>query len=651
VTIRQRLTYFLFILPWLAFFSPLGHAADEEILIRGVAADFVEILGLPETAQPPALRKFAVKHRETLEILGSAHSPGKAILDSRLFQSPVGWSTEQDKIFTKAIDSTLKDPNFLHLLAKAGDRRIGVPDEALAWLAAESTAQFARMKISEQPGFKSILDPKKGVKFANQDLKKIATEMLPRFYDSLPVPSKTKIIAAVLRLKPDASPTMQASEVLQNSGPISQKLFQLIGRESNSPEMAKVLEALQANIQPVPRDEIVSVVESRTGKQMSEIFSDFSEPVSSGTVGQVHYAVAKDTGEEVAVNVRRPGAMKAYQAEVSALKAVTRGTPSEKFVEKVEVAVGRELNFLQEALNLRSGEVYISEKKGISLAKIVDKFQPYEDFLVMKKAEGTKINKFVTQKELLKRGEAMSSLLETWTRQAVFRDGFFHGDLHPGNLFFEPNAGSSKGYRLTILDFGNAGRISLDQQRGFLKMSAAVALRSPEDALAAIEAIGKVPAESRSLILADLRIAMATPPSYPLNDWFKGIFDSIMQSCLSHKVDVPDSFLAFQRGKAFLEIELSEINRLLDALDPKHKLKRFDAAKILARSMAKELPSIPKSLIKAERVKNTVLTYDLLRDIARMWSNSFYRGRSFDMCKDFYRALKTPRSSKLEGAP
>lgn len=637
----RHIKYLLFIAAWLAAFAAPAFASEEAILLRGVAADYIEILALPPDEQPAALRAFARRHLLSLRKIIESNSPGRSILDSRLFRSPAGWGAEQDLVFTVAVDSAFKHPKFLELLNEAEEKKISVPDKALQWMAKKSALRFEKMKISEQPGFKSILDPDTGVKFANEELRKLATEVLPHFYDSLPVRRKAKIISAVLRLPPGTDSVRQASAVLQNSGPLSQKLFQLIGRESKSPEMAAVLDALQSSVQPIPREEIVAVIESRTGKKMDELFAYFSEPINSGTIGQIHFARPHGSDEEVAVKVRRPGVKEALAEEITALGKVSEGTPNERFVQKADNAVSRELNFLVEAKNLRDGEVYISEKNGIGIAHLVNDFEVYEDFLVMKKAPGKKINKLVSIPELLKRGEAMSSLLEKWTRQAVFQDGFFHGDLHPGNLFLDTEAKNRVGYQLTLLDFGNAGRITMDQQKGFLRLASAVVMRSPEDAMAALEIIGKVPPESREAILAEIRASMQRPPTHPLNKWFWGGMGAIMQASVQNKMDIPESFMAFQRAEAFMEIELSEINRLLNKLDPRHQVKRFEAPKIFAKVIMKEF----RSLARPKGKKPRVLSYQLFREVAGMWRNSAYYGRSADFCREFYRALKPPIQS------
>lgn len=638
VTFRHLKQYlFACLLSWLLFFSALSFAAEERILVRGVAADFIDILAMPEPDQSRALRAFVSKHRETLQRLSSAKSPGREILDSRVLGSAVDWTPEMDKLFVEAIDATFRHPMFLQILPFTTDLFQLVPDDNLKFVLMRSSAKLDSFSVSNQPGFRSILDPKTGVSIANPDIKKLAEEMLPKFYDSLPVRMKAKIIASVLRLSPDASATHQASEVLQSSGPIAQKLFQLIGRESNSPEMAIVLEELQANVKPIPQAEIVQVVEARLGKKIPEVFSSFSEPVASGTVGQVHFATLASSGEQVAVKVRRPGVEAAYRGELEALRLATKGTDKAQLVVKIESTVGRELNFLLESHNLKAGEVYINDKSGIKIASLVDGIAPHEDLLVMRKAEGMKINRFVRATDLVKRGEAMSRLLDAWVLESVFRDGFFHGDLHPGNVFFKLDDKARNGYELTMLDFGNAGRITLTQQKAFVKMLAAITLRSPEDLAAAIGTLGRIPDGVRDVVLADFRKALERSPHYPLDSWYNEVFSEILESCLKNKVDMPDSFLAFNRGKAFLEIELHEVNKLLDKVDPKQALKRFDATRVMAKVLLRQIPKVPANMLKGS--DKSVLTFEMMREIAGMWKNSLYEN-SIQMCKQLFGALK-----------
>lgn len=634
VFIKQKIFFWLTLATVFSFAATTARA--NPALVRNLAADFVEVLGLPEEEQLPAIRIFMSQHRDWLAQLATLDSPGQAIIGSRLLEYAPQWTPEMEGHLVRAVNFTLKHRTFQELLPLANELPEAILDRHLKVILRKSAQALAKVRMSEQPAFHHILDPKSGATIRHPEVRRMVEDVLPKFYDALPLRMKTRMVAAVLRLPPDATVSRQAAEVLQGSGPFAQKLFQLIGRESKSPEMTAVFQELLDNIKPVPQAEVEAIVKARLGQSVEEIFSEFSQPIRSGTIGQVNFGVLREDGTEVATKVLRPGVKADFLAEVQALREATKGTKSAKLVDKARASVERELNFLDEAKNIAAGQIYVNDRSGVGVVNLVDSFPPQENILVMRKLKGRSFDHFSAPAELLKRGEGMSQLYQSWLTHAILRDGFFHADPHPGNFLFDLTD-DKIGYRLHLLDFGSANRLTYQEQKGFVKLFAALTLRAPEDALSAMEEIGYVPPASREMLLEEIRATLAHGPTGSLDSWYGEVFERIASASAHLDVEAPESFLAFSRGRDFFEAELQRINDQLDVADPAHKLKRFPSTRVLARTFLAELPKIPGNSFLAGESK--VLTFERLQEMARMWKNSLYEG-PVKMCRQLYGALR-----------
>jgi ubiquinone biosynthesis protein len=471
-------------------------------------------------------------------------------------------------------------------------------------------------------------------------MRKVAEDLMPKFFDNLGLKIKARIAAGVLRLPANATSSQQASAVLQNSGPLVQKLFQLMGDQTDSKELAEVMALLKENIQPIEQKQILAALNHRFGAEgVKKYFANISGPKKSGSVGQVHFATDTKTGEKIVVKVRRPGVVEDLALEAIAMNEAAKGTDLAPFAEKIVSNVGKELDFREESKNLVEGALYVDANRGIGIAKIIDHVPVQEDVLVMQLAPGASVAKFTSPEDLVKRGQAVTSLLEDWVKHSVSQSGFFHGDLHAGNIFLDTSVKNKQGYQLTLIDFGNAGRITREEQAGFIKLLSGIVFKSPEDVASAFESIGSVPEANRAALLAELKEILKRETTYPIHQWFNDILQDIGKAALTNKVDVPESFLAFQRGKKFLENELDLVNRLLDEADPAKKLPRFDPTWAQVKSLLKETQHNAAASLLGKQKPDSMLSLDLLKDIFKIWRNSPYRSHIKSVCQRYYRAL------------
>ncbi|MFM8313113.1 MAG: hypothetical protein ACKOA8_02400, partial [Deltaproteobacteria bacterium] len=106
---------------------------------------------------------------------------------------------------------------------------------------------------------------------------KLFTDLINVYFEKLSPQSKRQIIIDFLSLPPSASKGAEIGIILQNSGPLMQKLFQLVGKRSDNPLVREASEQLFSNIRPFPFSEVTRVIEERTGIPIDSLF-DHLEP-------------------------------------------------------------------------------------------------------------------------------------------------------------------------------------------------------------------------------------------------------------------------------------------------------------------------------------------------------------------------------------
>ena len=247
-------------------------------------------------------------------------------------------------------------------------------------------------------------------------------------------------------------------------GPAAIKLGQAL---STRPDLvgeraAENLSQLQDNLPPAPFPLIRQTIEQSFGAPLESLYSEFAErPVGAASIAQVHRAITAD-GREVAVKVLRPGIeeelSKAIETYEWAAAHVERyGGEVERLRPRLVVAqfrqwTARELDLQREAASASELRENMVAEPGYYIPDI-DWRRTARRVLTMEWLDGIKLN---DREALIAAGQDCQKLaailVRAFLRQAVV-DGFFHADLHHGNLFALPDG------RIAAIDFGIMGRI------------------------------------------------------------------------------------------------------------------------------------------------------------------------------------------------
>ena len=255
-------------------------------------------------------------------------------------------------------------------------------------------------------------------------------------------------------------------------GPSYVKLGQFLATRADivGPAVVADLELLQDRMASFPRAEAIATVEAALGQPIDAIFSEFGEPVAAASIAQVHRARVRgaEGDRAVAVKVLRPGILLRFRRDLSDMYFAARFAERHfaearrlKLVEVVDTlarTVSMEMDFRLEAAAASEFGENVANDADFRVP-VVDWDRTTKEVLTLEWIDGIALSNLAGLREAgLDLPELGRTLFRSFLRQAL-RDGFFHADMHQGNLFVD-RAG-----RLAAVDFGIMGRLGLKEKR------------------------------------------------------------------------------------------------------------------------------------------------------------------------------------------
>jgi len=252
---------------------------------------------------------------------------------------------------------------------------------------------------------------------------------------------------------------------LESLGPIFVKFGQMLStrRDMIPPDIADELAKLQDRVPPFPSAQAKAVIKAAYGREANEVFAEFEDvPVASASVAQVHRARLK-SGEKVAVKVLRPGIQTVIGHDLQILYAIAglieklwfdgkRLKPRE-VVTEFSKHLDDELDLVREASNCSQLRRNFRDSALLAVPEVHwDYCTP--EVMVMTWMDGIPISQ---ADELRRRGVDIKKLAKAGVEiffTQVFRDGFFHADMHPGNILVQDDG------KYVALDFGIMGTLN-----------------------------------------------------------------------------------------------------------------------------------------------------------------------------------------------
>ena len=256
---------------------------------------------------------------------------------------------------------------------------------------------------------------------------------------------------------------------LERLGPIFVKFGQVMStrRDLLPPDIADELARLQDRVPPFDSAIAIAIIEKAFGRPLAQIFATFEhQPIASASIAQVHFATLPN-GREVAVKVLRPNMLPAIEKDLALMHmmaGLVESASSDGKRLKPREVVGEfdkylhdELDLLREAANAAQLR---RNMQGLDLVMIPEMVWDFcmPDVMVMERMKGVPINQM---QRLLDAGVDIKKLARdgvTIFFTQVFRDGFFHADMHPGNIQVSVEAATFGRY--ISLDFGIVGTLT-----------------------------------------------------------------------------------------------------------------------------------------------------------------------------------------------
>jgi ubiquinone biosynthesis protein len=291
--------------------------------------------------------------------------------------------------------------------------------------------------------------------------------------DTRPLPARVAISLSRLLARRNARDSgSRLAAALTRLGPTYVKLGQFLATRPDvvGKAIARDLESLQDKMAPFAQSDAEATVVAALGKPLGEIYVTFGPPVAAASIAQVHRAEIDEDGarKPVAVKVLRPGIERRFKADLDAFFYAARKAEAWsleaqrlRLIEVVATlarSVAIEMDFRLEAAALSEMAENTREDKTFRVPT-VDWDRTAREVLTLEWIEGTPLNDHAA---LDAKGFDLPALgrtvIQSFLRHAL-RDGFFHADMHPGNLFVDDDG------RLVAVDFGIMGRLGPKERR------------------------------------------------------------------------------------------------------------------------------------------------------------------------------------------
>ena len=293
-------------------------------------------------------------------------------------------------------------------------------------------------------------------------------------------PASLRLLSGLLFWRDISAPRgVRLRRALEELGPIFVKFGQVLStrRDLMPPDLADELALLQDRVPPFPSELAIAEITRSLGQHPDQLFATFSrEPVASASVAQVHFATLKD-GTEVAVKVLRPGVRRAIGGDVALMHIIAgwvhrwsadgRRLRPREVVAEFDKYLHDELDLMREAANASQLRRNFEDSR---LLLVPEMYWDYcaESVIVMERMHGLPISQTA---RLIEAGVDLKQLsrdgVEIFFTQ-VFRHGFFHADMHPGNILVSTDPKTFGRY--IALDFGIVGTLD-DVDKDYLSQN------------------------------------------------------------------------------------------------------------------------------------------------------------------------------------
>lgn len=332
-----------------------------------------------------------------------------------------------------------------------------------------------------------------------------------RYFNEQTTLDKRAMLASCLRESTvNDPPERQLLALIKGTGPYMLKVLQLLGDHA-PPDLAAVLAAVKSELTPLDP----TMRKALLAKMVNDINGDPQNPYRISSIGPARVLGAASVGEamsadlvlvsrdpakanqyperkeRVVIKLLRPGvelrAARDREFFMKVAQEVQKGMPGT--IRGIADQIDAELDLRNEARFVKEGACYTQDiHRNVQAMRLASIAAPAKDYMLIERAPGSTVKHYTALLEPGAQGRrkpnfnpveigarldlALGNLADIWLQEMLFKSGFFHGDLHSGNMMFDGDSG-----QLTVIDFGNAGRLNKAEQRSVLLMGVSASAR------------------------------------------------------------------------------------------------------------------------------------------------------------------------------
>ena len=382
------------------------------------------------------------------------------------------------------------------------------------------------------------------------------------------LPEKARHALGVIRMHPAAWSSrerknpLKLKQALEEMGPLAIKMGQLLStrRDLIPPEVLQQLVLLQDRVKPFGSDVAKMRIQDSLKADVNTLFARFDEqPLAAASIAQVHTAALHD-GREVVVKVTRPAIRSQILQDFEILEwlgdflekrlEAARALHLSEIIQDYRQVILNELDLTLEADNTRRMRHYFT---GSSMMYVPEVYMDSKDVMVAERITGVPISDIETFEKLgMDRKDLAEKGLTIFFTQ-VFRDNFFHADMHPGNVFVETLNPSQPRY--IALDCAIMGELSKHDQMTVARMLLAVMNSDFMQLIQIVHQAGWIPPGTDQDALArEMRRTVGPMVSKPMHDLdFAGILIQVMDIARRFHLEIPPQLMLLLKTLVHVE--------------------------------------------------------------------------------------------------
>ncbi|ODA42870.1 AarF/ABC1/UbiB kinase family protein [Desulfosporosinus sp. BG] len=320
----------------------------------------------------------------------------------------------------------------------------------------------------------------------------------------------------------------------------------------------KELEQLQDRAPLIRFENVRRTVEQELGAPITELFREFSPlPLAAASIGQVHYAVLH-TGEPVVVKVQRPNISTVIQTDLEIMQDIVtlieQRLPKAKdyalhgMLKEFSGWLEKELDYTTEGKNAEKMAQGFEGDPLVIVPCIFWKFTTRR-VLTMAYIDGVKLNDRQKITALHYNKKIIAARISKALLQQIIRDGFFHGDPHPGNIFV------LSGERIAFVDFGIVGNLTPLMKRRFANLISSLTRRDTKSMVKAMLQLGVVPQNvDLDRLRLDLDGIRRKHLDVPIAQTaLPELVNDLLSMAFNHRIEIPSDFILI--GKSLLTLQ------------------------------------------------------------------------------------------------